>query len=217
VKRILLLSLLATTICGKSLTADMLWWNISPTAGSYDTGDYLPGEFVFSVGTFRSGFVPKSHNLWNWGNHFVTSGNPLPQAFWQPYPDHPDFGEVGQEAVFRGGGAVQQGDQAFIWGYNSLDLEPTSQWILLTNPGWIFPRPTPLGDLPGFGPIWGSSDPGTQMLFGTFFNHPQSSDVLQNSLVTRAVPEPSASALIAASGVLALLVVRRCRSKRMLY
>lgn len=155
------------------------------------TSTPLTTGYTFALGSFGA-FTPTSLNLANWSVNFTV----VPSNGSIAWDDA--FTQFSQTATLASNaGAFATTNQAYIWGYNTQTLGASTQWILLTNPSWLFPTSTNI--LPT---NWDTSDVGTVAVFGSIFamgNNPYLQTAVANS---SPVPEPSTYAMIA--GVLAL-------------
>jgi hypothetical protein len=104
------------------------------------TGTPLDGSFSFHLGAFShpsvpAGWAPDATNTGEWHQYWVT-------ADVSPY--------VPSASVFSGrfssrhgvNGTIAAGSPAFIWGTNR--DHPNAEWILLTDPDWVWPSDNPL-------------------------------------------------------------------------
>lgn len=203
--------LLASGPAGMTATIE---WGIEFSDATYSDGSPVLDDFVFQIGTFSPAFTPTNENLSDWESHFLVSGIENHSASWINLENDlfPTFGERIQSSVFRAGGDVQEGDSVFLWGYNSLNIAGSSEWILLTNSNWQFPAPTPSGTEPGSLVRFNGIDSGTEMIFGNSFNLAGNADLFDRVWQTQAVPEPATYAIFVGLGVAGLALRRRLKS-----
>ncbi|MGI9242763.1 MAG: hypothetical protein ACR2RV_18345 [Verrucomicrobiales bacterium] len=115
-------------------------------------GGLVDESFMFQLGTFEGGFIPTAQNtdLWlqSWREASDVEGQPL-QGNTAPYRTD----ELG--GVFPPGMRVNSftssvtldhntppfdlGGQLYIWGYNRRALPGSAEWILISDPSWIWP------------------------------------------------------------------------------
>lgn len=216
IKKLTTVSLALAAMTSTAMALQVNWF-VSATSGTYQDGTAIPTSgLTFAIGTFATGFSPSSENADQWSANWLDSnllGNTSP---WTNLGNasFPTFGQSSGETVVRPGGPVNQGDQGYLWGYESLDTAGGPDWILLTNTGWQFPAGTPEGEIALVGAEWRTTDAGTQMLFGTQFNHPEfpaDNQALSRLMQTQVIPEPSTYALFFGFGILGFLGYRRFR------
>src|SRR5690625_2438336 len=213
--KIRLIRLLAVLLASGSVgLATTIQWGIEFSGATYSDGSPVLNDFVFEIGTFAPTFTPTHENLSDWETHFLTSGIENHSSTWNNLENSlfPTFGERLHDSIFRTGGDVQEGDPVYIWGYNSLNLTGSSEWLLLTNAGWNFPAPTPAGSEPGLSIAFNGIDPGTEMIFGNSFNLAGNPDLFDRAWQTQAVPEPTTYALLFGIGAIAFALRRRLKS-----
>ncbi|MES2595907.1 MAG: PEP-CTERM sorting domain-containing protein [Verrucomicrobiota bacterium] len=117
------------------------------------TGTALDSSFIFEIGTFGS-FVPTDANLDQWAANWKVFDRAVAGDGWNPALGYFTSNAQLSETVTPGVGqssfsaeTFQSGEVAYLWVYNALDLEPTSQWALVrdsTNngalsPSWLMP------------------------------------------------------------------------------
>ena len=125
----------ATTM---GLAAREVSWTSSFFSTNLDSeGSNLSGEWVFYLGYFEAGFVPSVSNTEQWSENWATV-------------DLAPYSEASSRFVgfFESGGGDEVNQQAYIWGLNRQNI--TNEWILVSNPTWIFP-----GSGLGFRLNWG--------------------------------------------------------------
>ena len=174
-------------------------------------------SFTFELGSFDGSFMPTSSNTDEWLANWVpapnAASNPAGGSS-APYTQVP----IGPVTTNRFDGTTRldgnptnftDTDQAYIWGYNERD-SGVGEWILLTNPSWLYP--TDPGSGVNFGPDFLTSDAGTTAVVGSV-NPEWASNGDDPHLVTEnimvPVPEPSVAVLLL--GGMGFLFVRRRR------
>lgn len=205
--------------------ATTLSWGSNPGDELYlSSGQPLDDSFTFELGTFGL-FIPTIGNLdlwssnwrlfdraiapsengWNSGAGFINSSATLSETF------QSDSIYASPSSLFS------QGEQLYIWAYNSLTLTTGPEWALVTNgdsdgnsaDNWVVPEPVCCGgstldirieDATSV-PLGGVNDTRGP---GTFTADPPT-----YLLQTSAVPEPSGALLIGSAGLLALVRRRR--------
>ena len=158
-RSILLHLLLLPGLCG-TLTGrgdaqpeDILWGSSFHQDNRDSSNSPLDGSFSFYLGVFdppvpnpgEDPWVPSPANTSDWATHWITADvtiyDPINSRFSAGYTTEP-FVE----------GVSLTGKQGYIWGVNRAC--PNGEWILLTNPAWIWPMPGGLG----FPESWTASD-----------------------------------------------------------
>jgi hypothetical protein len=188
---------------GHARAAEINFYSPAFEAGKTSSGLDLTDGFTFALGSFGS-FVPTSLNLTEWTAHFAIV--PVSGAIaWDS-----DLMQYSQTAVLDSNvGKFSTDDQGYVWGYNTFSLAPDAgaEWVLLTNPSWLFPSAN------NFSPVdWGSSDEGTIAVFG--FLSPQLGEVTYlATAAASAIPEPSTYAAIVGGLALGLVALRRRASR----
>lgn len=187
-------------------------------------GVALNDSYVFELGSF-GGFTPTGQNQGDWAanwkvfdraqapaasgwnstfSFFSSSATVLAGGFSSESPPLPSF-------------TFSQGEQAYIWVYDSLTFNLLSEWALITNNSldgssaddWLFPAPGGKTDIPL---EWRVSAATTVIHGGV--NDEQgygsySVDPVIFDLQTHIVPEPAGIMLLAAAGFLQLTRRRR--------
>lgn len=202
--------------------ASTIFWGTRPNDLLYDSeGNMLDATFVFELGTFSPGFVPDASNLDQWSANWLIFDAAIAGSGWSP-ANQEVTGTVehtatsGSTSPFATPGATfDQGAPAYLWVYNSKDLNTNPEWALLldvdnganTYYPWEFPDPTLTGD--SFD--WQTQDVDTA-IFGGVNGTRAAGDFTALpatfTIQTAVVPEPG-SALLLVLGALA--TYRRCR------
>jgi hypothetical protein len=205
-----IVSVLASAAVAVSASASQIAWEVALSDGRYSTGEPIPTGYTFALGTFTGGFVPTFENADQWFANWSADGLVPNLASWtnleQPAP-FDGFGTAQGSTVI--GSNALQGQQGYMWGYDSLDTSTVPQWILITNAGWVFPGVTS----PPVVSEWATTQQGSNAIVG-FINHPSfagDDDFLSRITTTQAIPEPSTYALIFGLGILGFLGYRRFR------
>lgn len=188
-------------------------------------GNPMDTSFTFQLGTF-DGITPDGSNTNLWLSNWVAAPNsnsdPLSGStvsYTQtPLPSFvaPITGESNQFSgsitLASNASPFGQTDQAYIWGYNDRGTSGTGEWILITNPAWLFPEALP-GVIQLGGPEYQVSDAGTIAVLGSvnpgFSTSGDDPHMVTASVPLMPVPEPSV-ALLFAGGLSLALLRRRC-------
>jgi len=199
---IVALTLLAVSPARANIT--IVFTSVGCELGLTSTGQGIDNTFVFSLGTFDSGFTPTSTNLSQWTSHW---NNIADGGYGNDTGDsgiaNTGFFAVEYVGTYAGSGA-STGQQAYIWGYNPAKTEMI---LLSNNTAWILPDPT---TLPPINWLRSTYDAGTYAVLGTL--NPTSGGV-EPYLETAAVPEPSTLAVLAI-GAISVFGVWRMRTSR---
>jgi hypothetical protein len=184
------------------------------------TGATLDGTFSFEIGTFDNSFLPTWANFDQWAANWRVI-----DRIFDPTPEDPDDGDpegwnipdqfytgvvefdaLGQSASPDADPATYshlQGQQVYLWVYNSKTQVPGTEWALITNTGgtgnsfteWVIPDP--LDNLNSY--EWNLRDADTAIVGGVnetrgggFF----SIDPGTYNLQTAVVPEPGSLLLL---------------------
>jgi hypothetical protein len=252
--RTLLRSLTATllAVCGSAHGAGIAWFNDdSDTLPMIQAdGSYLDNSFIFEIGTFTSGFDPALNPYSTWAANWrmLDQAKAPVSSGWNSVdpgaPGHdildssqPAFNEqyVSEVMAFNSNGTVQgmsgsptfsQGEQGWLWVYNTQAITGSTQWALVrdntidlnpanTSPEWLLPSMSAIGDdlwfvnnadLAVIGAI-NNVDTGINRGSGSYSNDLGGAFRLQ----TTVIPEPSAAFLILVSGLSVQLRRRRGR------
>lgn len=119
-----------------SVQATEIRWNSTillpfvPTTNQQSNGSNLDQSFLFSLGTFVSGFTPTSANTSSWATNWrrldLASYNLTSRAF------------VGNASYGTNTAPFLTTARGYIWGYNGAC--GAGEWILITNNAWTFPQ-----------------------------------------------------------------------------
>jgi len=95
-------------------------------------------EIYFQLGTFTQGFDPSTATPDQWAaNWLVVQGTDgSPQVVYNK--DDQQF--IQTSTLSSNATPFAEGGQAYIWGYTSKSVSPTSQWILIAAPAWKWPN-----------------------------------------------------------------------------
>lgn len=209
--------------------------SVSVTSGVGDTlvnsaGLNLDASFTFQIGSFVSGFTPDVLNvsLWeaNW-KPFAQATAPAVNG-WNTtaryFSSGAEFQVGGTSSAGLGPVTFSQGEQLYLWVFDTRAISATAEWALVTNnstdgnaaDNWVLPNPSDLtagvGDfLLGSASVSVVGGANNNYGGGTITN-PLGSFQLQTALIP--VPEPGAAMLLAITGVLVTLKRRRHSSRR---
>lgn len=170
-------------------------FEIAKTSGGVplDTG------FTFSLGSF-GGFTPSEANVADWVANFTAV--PVNASIaWDT-----DFTQFSQTAsLTSNAGAFATTIQAFVWGFNTQSLAAGSgaEWVLFTNPSWLFPLSSTI--LPV---SWDLSDAGTVAVVGQLAAM-GSDPFFVTASVGAPIPEPSTYVAIIGALALGFVAYRR--------
>ena len=221
-----LLLLMALGAFSPSASARTIAWGSSIDSILVDSsGNQLDASYTFELGSFGS-FVPDAANIEQWlVNWKVFDRATAPGINGFSPVDGYISSEVTHDFDFTTGNTdlpqnvfFNTGEQAYMFAYNSLDLQSGVEWALITNDSsdgniaddWLFPVPEThsadtldwrinLGATPIIG---GENDVQGP---GTYSSTPQAF-TLQTS---GAVPEPGSALLVGVVGLIAQLRRRR--------
>lgn len=188
------------------------WGNAVADTLVDSAGLSLDDSFTFELGTF-GGFTPTASNIADWASHwkvFDRAEAPAGSGW------NSTFSFFNSTATLLADGQSSEspplppytflaGEQAFIWVYNVLDIDPAqTQWALVTNDSsdsnaaddWLMPVPGGKTDLPLEWRLSGAS----AVVFGGLHDQQGPGDYTSNpgvfDLQTAAVPEPSGAVLL---------------------
>lgn len=229
---------LLTFLAMLALTAPMQARTINWGSASFDSlytsyGAPLDNSFTFELGTFGT-FVPTEFNMDQWSANWrvfdrATTANGKwsdANSFFESSANLNDNG-TSSSLEANPGSLFAQGEQAYIWTFNTLLLTPgLTEWALVTNNSldgntaddWVFPAPTdhsltPLEWRIGGDPL-SSMGPANDVPFGGVNSQqgpgehtasPASFDLQTHTLA----PEPGSALLIGMIGLLVPLRRRR--------
>lgn len=133
------LALLATTafalILSQATGAQINWGNRPFTDNQTSQDIPLSDHFVFELGIFEDGFVPTVANTAEWADHWRVADRVTYN------PENSFFsGSYTQELNLA---PLEQGRRGYIWGYRH-DDDPRQEWILVSDPDWLWPEANPL-------------------------------------------------------------------------
>ncbi len=168
--------------------------------------------FTFELGTFSSGFVPTEFNTGQWASEWTTLDS-------TSYNDAAEF--FSASYTIDVGDASLAGEQAYIWVYNNMIGDETSEWAVITDDSsgdeWVVPTyidPGAGGPPPGTfdwrvstatTSLWGglnnTAGPGEQQVVPSNY-------ALQTFTFSAPIPEPSSAVFLS---VAALGLLRRRR------
>ena len=207
--------------CASSQARLINWGNaVDDTLYQSDGTTTLDGSFTMALGFFDS-FTPTTNNVKSWEDNWKTYDNTTttpggfnPSLGFYTGGANLDASQHSDSPDADGTTVFAVGQQAHVWVYDSLALDPSDQWALYTNPDWTFPS----GSSTHGTPIeWRLSDSGTVAVLGGLdsggsvgddpdLSHtaPSGSYDLQVFTLASAVPEPSGSllSLLTMAGIL---------------
>lgn len=204
--------------------------SVSVTSGVGDTlvnsaGLNLDASFTFQIGSFVSGFTPDVLNvsLWeaNW-KPFAQATAPSVNG-WNTtaryFSSGAEFQVGGTSSAGLGPVTFSQGEQLYLWVFDTRSISATAEWALVTNnstdgnaaDNWVLPNPSDLtagvGDFllgtATVAVVGGANDD----YGGGTITTPLANFHLQTALVP--VPEPGAAMLLGITGVLVCLRRKR--------
>jgi hypothetical protein len=157
------------------------------------------GEDIrFDLGTFAPGFDPTTATPDQWTASWIV----LQGADY----DLVDQQFINTATLYDNLGGFAVGGKAFIWGYNTMDIEEGTQWILIAADQWSWPSFDSM--LPTTFSLSSDTAPSSAIL-GSVNDSSTGSLMRLESVYPLVVPEPSAAVL----GMLgALMLLRRRRS-----
>ena len=221
---LLLAILLAAPWSG--ISARNISWGSQPFDSLFDsTGTALDASFVFEIGSFANGFVPTYENMVYWEANWKPFDRAVNGDGWNPGASYfnsisnlkadgtPQFSPVAPAFTFA------ENEVGYMWIYDSLSFEPTSEWALITNTSgdfnaaddWLFPDPADQSNPQN---VYFTLVNASEIVVGGLNNNQGdgrfSADPGTFSLQTSVVPEPGSVMLLAAAGL--LLRVQRGRS-----
>jgi len=191
-------------------------------------GDPMDTTFTFELGTFTE--MPTAANSSSWRDIWqaAPNSNPGESGSTVPYtqdapPDGFEFLTPNTGASNNFAGAItldsndapfQEGARGYIWGFDTREEGETGEWILLTNPAWLYPEVE--DGLQPVGENWLVSDAGTVVVGGIGSVNPSHSSpgdaphlATGSVFIAPAIPEPSALLFLAGSA--GFLAMRRRR------
>jgi hypothetical protein len=213
-----------------ALGTSISWFDADGDVIVNPTGTALDSSFIFEIGTFGS-FVPTENNLDQWAANWKVFDRAVAGDGWNPVTGYFTSNAQLSETVTPGVGqssfsaeTFQSGEVAYLWVYNALDLEPTSQWALVrdstnggggSSPSWVMPT----ADDNAFDSIDWDLLEANQAILGMVNGvmGPGDYSPIANPgggvawLQLAAVPEPGSCLLLGVAGLLAMGRRRRVR------
>ena len=201
--------------------AQTIFWGSAVNDLLYDsTGAALDDSFIFEICTFGS-FLPDDSNkeLWlsNWkvldrASAPASNGWDSSQSFFSSSFELLADGTSSRGPATGTGFVFSQGEQAYIWAFNSQTLNIGTEWALITNKSsdgsslddWILPPlPDPCGCTPGSESLEWRLSTASFPDFGGLNDQYGAGNVTFNpssfSLQTATLPEPGGFILLASA------------------
>jgi hypothetical protein len=127
----LMLSLDAVT--GTAGAAQVNWGSerFATNLTSEGEASAMGANFTFELGAFEPGFVPTVANRDEWVSRWHRAGNAV-------YNETFRF-VTGSVLVDTSDPAFSSANQGYIWGFDSRVQGQVVEWILITNPAWMWP------------------------------------------------------------------------------
>lgn len=128
---IILIAILIATAMAPLHGQQVLWGSPANRTSltSAGSGNQLDASFTFQVGTFFEagvpGWMPSAANTAEWADHWLAADSAVYHETFRAFTGSSPF-----DPALAGG-------QGYIWGFDSNLAE--GEWILLTDPNWIFP------------------------------------------------------------------------------
>ncbi len=210
-RRLCLVACAVGLAAGPGQAQTLNWGNALLDANFNSAGGAIDATYTFAIGTFSDGFAPTAANTGQWGGEWTaldtTTYNEATGWFTGSY-------------TMQAGDAPLSGRQAYIWVYNNLAGDETSEWVLITDDSgsdglgdeWLVPAYVdPLGGNPpgsydwrvstATTPVWGGlnnvAGAGEQAVVPPSY-------ALQTFSFPAPIPEPSSAVLLALAGALML-------------
>lgn len=210
-----------------SLPARTIEWGNSVGDILVDSnGVALDDSYVFELGSFGL-FTPTELNMDQWAANwkaFDRAEAPAAEGW------NSAFSYFSSSATLETGGVssespplpaftFQPGEQAFIWIFNVLDIEPGTEWGLFTNDSldgnagndWLFPEPGDKTDLPLEWRLFDAQSVIYGGLHGEQGAGEYAVDPPAYQAQTHIVPEPSGALLL---GLTAIVLIHVGRARR---
>jgi hypothetical protein len=145
-----------------------------PSETSGGAGAPVNASFTFQLGAFfengESGWTPSAANTGEWADHWLSADSAAYNEAFKTFT-----GACRAEAAFAGA-------RGYIWGFDSKSRD--GEWILVTDPSWVFPSgPAPLA----FPLSWQTSG-ATSAIVGTIENAPGAAFHMKTAAVAESPP-----------------------------
>jgi hypothetical protein len=128
-KTLLTITLMAAAAISNGFAQSVNWGNTPGDVNLQSDGtSILDGTFTFELGTFDSGFILSNESPDTWGSAW----NAIDVATYVPNDGY--FSEL---HVFEDN--TYAGQQGYIFIYNYLNGDDSSEWFLTTNSNWVIP------------------------------------------------------------------------------
>ena len=141
------LTLIAIILSATTLPAATIQWGGSVWGTDLRSDGVTPldNTFDFEIGTFADGFTPSTSNYADWSANWepiATTTYNETNMFFAGETQFLDSNTSLPDIQFNGQ-TFSEGDQVFLWGFNSQDVVPGSEWTLVTNgTDWTVPSGT---------------------------------------------------------------------------
>jgi hypothetical protein len=195
-KQVLRLVIPLCLVVGRLTAVEINFTSPALEIGKISTNAVLTTGFTFTLGSF-GGFTPTTGNEALWQSNFTALGSTAWGTDWTQYS--------GTATLASNNAPFSTLTQGYVWGYNSQAFITGSEWVLLTNPAWLFPLYS--GTTVG----WDSFDTGTIAIVGSFSSSLSADPYLQTASVG-AIPEPSTFAALLGFAAIGIAAWRRRRA-----
>lgn len=121
---------------GQSLSraGQINWGSPAFATNQLSGGAEWGGDFVFELGVFDAGFTPTSANVTEWADRWNVADRSEYNATFKLF--------TGSFSVISNAAPFSAGARGYIWGYRA--VAGGGEWILVTDPAWLWPGNSPL-------------------------------------------------------------------------